>query len=226
MLTQQPKRHAIRDIDDFIRILHGDPRYALAFRNEAERHITLKLRRKFLRSSSEIVADAFNTALVNFLQTKTFSAQAFLDGQPSQGWSAEELAHSKLGGYLYMGAKNALIQSWRRAGKNEIAFDDEDDQDTTDSAATSINLKNLADTSLFSDPDAAYEHKTMLQRLLDCVGKLSETLRTTMEFFLDDCSMEVISERQGINVATVKSRMHAARKLVVECGRKGVPNHV
>ncbi|WP_409334900.1 sigma factor-like helix-turn-helix DNA-binding protein [Bradyrhizobium neotropicale] len=55
---------------------------------------------------------------------------------------------------------------------------------------------------------------------------MSETLRTTMEFFLDDCSMEVISERQGINVATVKSRLHAARKLVVECGRKGVPNHV
>jgi len=71
-----------------------------------------------------------------------------------------------------------------------------------------------------------YHDKTMLQRLLDCVGKLSETLRTTMEFFLDDCSMEVISERQGINVATVKSRLHAARKLVVECGRKGVPNHV
>lgn len=226
MTQQQPKRHIVNDINDFIRILHEDTRYALAFRNEAERQITLKLRRKYLRSPSDAVADAFSTAFVNFLQAKTVSAQAFLDGQPPQEWSAEELARGKLGGYLYTSAKNALIQSWRKAGKNEVAFHDEDEQGSQDGAAFGISLESLADTSPFNDPDAAYERKTMLQRLMHCVEKLSDTLRATMEFFLDDHSMEAISERQGVHVSTVKSRLHAARKQVIECGRQGMPRHV
>ncbi|KAG1435571.1 hypothetical protein G6F57_021069 [Rhizopus arrhizus] len=80
--------------------MHADPRYALEFRNKAEQHITLKLRKKFFNTTPEGVVDAFNNALMKFLQTRTFKDEGFQHGQPAGGWAAHELAVSKLGGYL------------------------------------------------------------------------------------------------------------------------------
>lgn len=220
MTLPTPKRYVINDVDALIRIMHRDHRYALDFRNKAEQHITLKLRKKFFRTSPEVVLDAFNNALMKFLQVKTFRAESFLEGQPADGWTAHELAVSKLGGYLYRGSANEVIMAYRRS-KHEVELVDLDDA-AQDARAKHDDFNELSDPSLFSDPALAYEHMELIKRMRDCMSKLSDTLRGTMFLYLDDLSMEQIAQRQELQVPTVKSRLHAARKLVIECARKGI----
>ncbi|MNT47216.1 RNA polymerase sigma factor [compost metagenome] len=56
----------------------------------------------------------------------------------------------------------------------------------------------------------------------DCLNRLSDTLRATMFLYLDETPMDQIARLQDLHVPTVKSRLHAARKLVAECTRKGM----
>ncbi len=220
MNTLDSKRYVITNVDALLRILHADPRYALAFRNKAEQHITLKLRRKFFKTSPEGVVDAFNNALMKFLQTRTFKDEGFLHGQPDGGWTAHELAVSRLGGYLYRGSLHELIQMHRRT-RHEVQWARPDDGGEQDDTAPE-EIQNVGDPSPFADPAHAYEHLSVVKRMRDCLNKLSDTLRTTMFLYLDDLPMEQIARQQDLHVPTVKSRLHAARKLVTECTRKGM----
>lgn len=220
MNTLDSKRYVIDNVDALLRILHADPRYALAFRNTAEQHITLKLRRKFFNTPPEGVVDAFNNALMKFLQTRTFKDEALRHGQPEDGWTAQELAFSKLGGYLYRGSLHELIQFHRRT-RHELHWTAPDGEDEGDGAVLG-DARDVADPSAFADPAHAYEHLSIVKRMRDCLNKLSDTLRATMFLYLDDMPMEQIARQQDLHVPTVKSRLHAARKLVTECTRKGM----
>lgn len=220
MNTLDPKRYVINNVDGLLRIMHADPRYALDFRNKAEQHITLKLRKKFFNTSPEGVIDAFNSALMKFLQARTFRDEGFQHGQPAGGWAAHELAVSKLGGYLYRGSLHELIQ-WHRRTRHEVQWIDPDEESQhSDSAFDESN--DLGDPSPFADPARAYEHLALVKRMRDCLNKLSDTLRDTMFLYLDDLPMDEIAKRQDLHVPTVKSRLHAARKLVADCTRKGM----
>lgn len=217
MNTLDSKRYVINNVDALLRIMHADPRFALAFRNKAEQHITLKLRRKFFNTPPEGVVDAFNNALMKFLQTRTFKDEGFLHGQPEGGWTAHELAVSQLGGYLYRGSLHELIQLHRRT-RHEVQWKGPDDEGESDGVA----FDDTPDPSPFADPAHAYEHLSIVKRMRDCLNKLSDTLRATMFLYLDDVPMEQIARQQDLHVPTVKSRLHAARKLVTECTRKGM----
>lgn len=220
MNTLDSKRYVINNVDALLRILHADPRYALAFRNKAEQHITLKLRRKFFNAPPEGVVDAFNNALMKFLQTRSFKDEALLHGQPVGGWTAHELAVSKLGGYLYRGSLHELIQIHRRT-RHEVHLTGPQGIEEGEDAALG-DARHVADSSEFNDPARAYEHLSIIKRMRDCINKLSDTLRTTMFLYLDDMPMEQIARQQDLHVPTVKSRLHAARKLVTDCTRKGM----
>ncbi|MDH0680985.1 MULTISPECIES: RNA polymerase sigma factor [Achromobacter] len=220
MNTLESKRYVIDNVDALLRIMHADPRYALAFRNKAEQHITLKLRRKFFNTPPEGVVDAFNNALMKFLQTRSFKDEVLLHGQPEGGWTAHELAVSKLGGYLYRGSLHELIQYHRRT-RHEVQWAGPDDGGDRDDTAFD-DARDVADASPFADPAQAYEHLSVVKRMRDCLNKLSDTLKTTMFLYLDDMPMEQIARQQDLHVPTVKSRLHAARKLVTECTRKGM----
>jgi len=220
MNTLEPKRYVINNIDALLRIMHADPRYALDFRNKAEQHITLKLRRKFFNTSPDGVLDAFNSALMKFLQTRSFRDEGFLHDQPAAGWAAHELAVSKLGGYLYRGSLHELIQAHRRT-RNEVQwkYSADDGEPVGDSQA---ELDQVGDPSPYADPARAYEHLSVVRRMRECLNRLSDTLRATMYLYLDETPMEQIAKLQDLHVPTVKSRLHAARKLVAECTRKGM----
>ncbi len=219
MNTLDSKRYVINNVDALLRILHDDPRYALAFRNKAEQHITLKLRRKFFNTSPEGVVDAFNNALMKFLHTRSFKDEGFQHGQPEGGWTAHELAMSKLGGYLYRGSLHELIQMHRRT-RHEVPWTPPEDGGLDDVAHDTADEAD--DPSPFADPARAYEHLSVIKRMRECLNKLSDTLRTTMFLYLDDLPMEQIAKQQDLHVPTVKSRLHAARKLVADCTRKGM----
>lgn len=220
MNTLEPKRYVITNVDALLRIMHADPRYALEFRNKAEQHITLKLRKKFFNTSPEGVVDAFNNALMKFLQTRTFKDEGFQHGQPPGGWAAHELAVSKLGGYLYRGSLHELIQMHRRT-RHEVHWSGPNaDGDADDNVFD--DAEDVGDPSPFADPAHAYEHLSVVQRMRDCLNKLSDTLRATMFLYLDEVPMEQIAKQQDLHVPTVKSRLHAARKLVADCTRKGM----
>ncbi len=219
MNTLESKRYVINNVDALLRIMHTDPRYALEFRNKAEQHITLKLRRKFFNAPPEGVVDAFNNALMKFLQTRTFKGEGFLHGQPEGGWTAHELAVSKLGGYLYRGSLHELIQFHRRT-RHEVQWTGPEGGEQDDSGFD--DERDVADASPFADPAHAYEHLSVVKRMRDCLNKLTDTLKTTMLLYLDDMPMEQIARQQDLHVPTVKSRLHAARKLVTECTRKGM----
>lgn len=219
MNQTEPKRYAINSIASLIRVMHADQRFAQAFRNKAEQRITLQLRKKFFKVSSDTVLDAFGTALQNFLCSKTFKDEAFLEGQPSEGWSAEELAGGKVGGYLYRGAFNALVQDYRGT-RREIPFLD---QDELDGSGSGISLESLADLDELNDPAARYERESVLARMAHCIARLSATLRGTLDLWMKEAlPMEEIAQRQGLPVSTVKRRLHDARKSVAECARKGM----
>lgn len=220
MNTLESKRYVINNVYALLRIMHTDPRYALEFRDKAEQHITLKLRRKFFNVPPEGVVDAFNNALMKFLQTRTFKDEGFLHGQPEGGWTAHELAVSKLGGYLYRGSLHELIQFHRRT-RHEVQWSGSEDGGDLDDVAFD-DAREVADASPFADPAHAYEHLSVVKRMRDCLNKLSDTLKTTMFLYLDDMPMEQIARQQDLHVPTVKSRLHAARKLVTECTRKGM----
>lgn len=220
MHTLDPKRYVINNVDALLRIMHADPRYALDFRNRAEQHITLKLRKKFFNTSPDGVIDAFNSALMKFLQTRTFRDEGFLHGQPAEGWAAHELALSKLGGYLYRGSLHELIQAHRRT-RHEVQWKGSGDDDPQAESAFD-EAEDLGDPSPFADPARAYEHLSVVKRMRDCLNKLSDTLRVTMFLYLDEMPMEQIAKLQDLHVPTVKSRLHAARKLVADCTRKGM----
>ncbi|EHK63831.1 RNA polymerase sigma factor [Achromobacter arsenitoxydans] len=220
MNTLDPKRYVINNVDALLRILHADPRYALDFRNKAEQHITLKLRKKFFNASPDGVVDAFNNALMKFLQARTFRDEGFLAGQPAEGWSAHELALGKLGGYLYRGSLHELIQAHRRI-RQEVQWKQPAQDDLLDDNALD-EIETLSDPSPFADPARAYEHLSVIRRMRACLDKLSDTLRATMFLYLDETPMEQIARLQDLHVPTVKSRLHAARKLVADCTRKGM----
>ena len=220
MNTLDSKRYVINNVDALLRILHADPRYALAFRNKAEQHITLKLRRKFFNAPPEGVVDAFNNALMKFLQTRSFKDEALLLGQPEGGWTAHELAVSKLGGYLYRGSLHELIQIHRRT-RHEVHWTGPQGTEEGEDAALG-DARHVADPSEFNDPARAYEHLSIIKRMRDCINKLSDTLRTTMFLYLDDMTMEQIERQKDLQVTTVKRRLHSALKLVTDCTRKGM----
>lgn len=220
MNTLESKRYVINNVAALLRVMHADPRYALEFRNKAEQHITLKLRRKFFNTSPEGVVDAFNNALMKFLQTRTFKDEGLQQGQPEGGWTAAELAVSKLGGYLYRGSLHELIQMHRRT-RHEVQWTGAEDGDGTESQSLG-EAEDVGDPSPFADPAQAYEHLSIVKRMRDCLNKLSDTLRATMFLYLDEVPMEQIAKQQDLHVPTVKSRLHAARKLVTECTRKGM----
>ncbi|KNY11632.1 RNA polymerase sigma factor [Achromobacter piechaudii] len=220
MNSLEPKRYVINNVDALLRIMHADPRYALEFRNKAEQHITLKLRKKFFNASPEGVVDAFNNALMKFLQTRTFKDEGLQHGQPPGGWAAHELAVSKLGGYLYRGSLHELIQMHRRT-RREVPWNGPDTDAAQDDNVFD-EAHDVGDPSPFSDPAKAYEHLSVVQRMRDCLNKLSDTLRATMFLYLDEVPMEQIAKQQDLHVPTVKSRLHAARKLVSDCTRKGM----
>jgi len=220
MNTLEPKRYVINNVDALLRIMHADPRYALEFRNKAEQHITLKLRKKFFTTSPDGVIDAFNNALMKFLQTRSFRDEGFLHGQPAGGWAAHELALSKLGGYLYRGSLHELIQAHRRT-RHEVQWTHPDKDDEQAESAFG-DAEDPGDPSPFADPARAYEHLSVVRRMRDCLNRLSDTLRATMFLYLDETPMDQIARLQDLHVPTVKSRLHAARKLVAECTRKGM----
>lgn len=220
MNTLEPKRYVINNVDALLRIMHADPRYALDFRNKAEQHITLKLRRKFFNTSPDGVLDAFNSALMKFLQTRTFRDEGFQQGQPSGGWAAHELALGKLGGYLYRGSLHELIQAHRRT-RHEVQWKSGVDDAAPDGDGAT-EVEEISDPSPYTDPARAYEHLSVVRRMRDCLNRLSDTLRATMALYLDETPMEQIAKLQDLHVPTVKSRLHAARKLVAECTRKGM----
>lgn len=220
MNSLDSKRYVIENVDALLRIMHADPHYALAFRNKAEQHITLKLRRKFFNASPDGVVDAFNNALMKFLHTRTFKDEGFKQDQPEGGWTAHELAVGTLGGYLYRGSLHELIQMHRRT-RHEVQWTYPEDGGEHDYAAFD-DIRNVGDPSRFADPAHAYEHLSIVKRMRECLNKLSDTLRATMFLYLDDMPMEQIARQQDLHVPTVKSRLHAARKLVTECTRKGM----
>ncbi len=219
MTPADSKRYKIDNIDTFLRVLHSDHRYALAFRNKAEQHITAKLRRKFVKTSPDVVIDAFNNTLVKFLQSKTFRDEGFLDGQPKDGWTAHELATSNLGGYLYRGSANEMILAYRRS-KHHLEPAKDGEQQAPGTKRDEAN--ELSDDDPLSDPALAYEHSAMLERMRECLNKLTDKLRATMFLWLDDMNLAEIAERQDIPVATVKSRIHAAQKFVADCTKRGM----
>lgn len=206
-----PKRYVIQNVDALIRIMHADPVYALAFRKRAERLITTKLRGKMVRCPPENVGDAFSSALLKLLQTRSFRDEALREGQPAEGWSAHELAESKLGGYLYRSSYHELIQHYRRT-RHEVDINDDDDD----------FINSIEDTSPYSNPATAYERMSLMDRLRHCIERLSDTLRQTMQMYLDEQSMQEIADAQQLHVPTVKSRLHSARQLVADCARKGM----
>jgi len=210
----EPKRYAIDNVAALIRVMHADRAYALALRNKAEQHVTLTLRRKYYRTSPELIVDAFNTALMNFLRAGTFRPEGFLSGRPAEGWSAKELGTTVLGGYLYRSAHRELIRLLRQR-QHEDNLEDDDRFGEIVPEATSATGTPPPET-----PETIYERKERRQHMLACVAKLSDTLRDTLFWYLDDYSYAHIAKMQNINPQTVKSRIAEARNRVIECVRK------
>jgi RNA polymerase sigma-70 factor (ECF subfamily) len=217
MNQTEPKRYALNSIASLIRVMHADRRFAQAFRDKAEQRITLQLRKKFFKVSHDALLDAFGVAMQNFLCSKTFKNEVFSDDQPKDGWSAEDLVRGKVGGYLYRGAYNALVQHYRDT-RREISFPEQDDS----GGPGALSIENLIDPDELNDPAARYENSSLLARLAACIKRLSATLRSTLDLALQELSMEEIAQQQNLHVPTVKSRLHEARKRVIECVRKGM----
>ncbi len=201
------RRYVVDNVAALVQVMHRDRHYALAVRDKAEQQVTLRLRRKFVGTPPELVVDAFNTAFLRFLKTQGFRSEAFLQGQSAEGWSADELVEV-LGGYLYTASLRQLVSMWRVTRREQEI--DESSPEIEDPSPRG------------GDPAWLYEQKQLRERVIACMDKLSETLLGTFRLFLEGVALADIASRLDTQVGTVKSRLDAARKLVINCARKGM----
>ena len=219
MTSSDSKRYRIDNFDSFLRVLQSDNNFTLEFKDKTEQRITASLRRKYVKIDPDTVLDAFNNALSKCIKAKSFRDEGFLEGQPTSGWTASELATSKLGGYLYIASRNEVVLSYHKS-KYHLAPPKESDEDAPVSTAGDVD--ELADEDPFNDPAVAYERAEHLRVMRDCMAKLSDTLRSVFFMEMDDIEQSEIAKQAGIPIGTVKSRVHSAYKFVEECTKRGL----
>jgi RNA polymerase sigma-70 factor, ECF subfamily len=103
--------------------------------------------------------------------------------------------------YLYRIARNLCIDALRRAGRFEhVPFDD---------MAEPPEVQHTT----FTSPDVDAEWRDILRRVSQAMDRLPEMQRQTMILYAEaDLSYREIAEVMNVEVGTVKSRIHHARK--------------
>jgi RNA polymerase sigma-70 factor, ECF subfamily len=88
---------------------------------------------------------------------------------------------------------------------------------------TSFERQSLGDEALFFDlrdgalnPEQAFDQKQRSQAILHSIQRLDPKLRTPIHIWISQqCSMKDIARNLGISLASVKSRLHRARKRLI-----------
>lgn len=124
--------------------------------------------------------------------------------------------------------QDAMLEVWRSAGKFK-------NQSTVKTWIFGIARNKLHDrfrkSARFSfvdevpetedegpTPEAAAIAASDVQRVRDCLAKLKEGYRSVIRLaFYEDLTYPEIGEIEGVPVGTIKSRIHHAKRLLMQC---------
>lgn len=103
-------------------------------------------------------------------------------------------------------ASNKCMDYLRRAERKNISYESED-------------MSELGDTK--SDPQNMYAGKAVVEEVRAACEKLPEPYRyAAQDYFVEGCTAKQISDRTGIHVKTVQTRIHRAREMLKKTVRK------
>jgi RNA polymerase sigma factor, sigma-70 family len=121
---------------------------------------------------------------------------------------------SKFSTWIYSIAQNT-IRDYIRARSRRITPLSLSDYGDGDSGGGEVRQLDIPDSDPKSSPAEVYERKERDEAVREAISSLSETHREIVVMRdIEGCSYEQISERLGLELGTVKSRLNRARLAV------------